>query len=464
MTTDLKPALGALVKPALAALCLALSLTGCAAEPSPASDAPAGIEKIQHIVVIYMENHSFDNLFGTFPGANGLANATAAPEQVDKAGAPYRALPQPINTNLKPPAADTRFAADLPNKPFDIAKYVPINQATGDLVHRYYQEQLQIDGGKMDKFAAWSDAAGLSMGYYDSSKTELWQYANRYVLADNFFHAALGGSFLNHFWVICACTPRFDNAPADLVAQIGANGELVKDGAVTPDGFAVNTLQPRYMPHAASIAPDHLLPPQDGVTIGDRLSAKGVTWAWYSGGWNDALAGHPDPLFQFHHQPFAYFKQFGDGTAAKKEHLQDETAMLAAIKSGTLPAVTFYKPVGAENQHPGYADVMTGDRKAVEVLRAIEQSPIWPNTVVVLTYDENGGYWDHVAPPKGDRWGPGIRVPTLVVSPFAKRGVVDHTPYDSTSILKLIEERYDLQALGARDAAANDLTNALNLQ
>src|SRR6266850_1570737 len=221
---------------------------------------------------------------------------------------------------------------------------------------------MQIDGGKMDKYAAISDAGGLVMSYYDGSSLPLWAYAKQYVLADNFFHAAFGGSFLNHFWLVCACTPKYPGAPADMVIPVGADGMPTKDVQVTADGFAVNTLQTSYQPHSAKITdPAKLLPPQDGVTIGDRLSEKGVTWAWYSGGWNDALAGKSDAQFQFHHQPFAYFKQFGDGTDARKEHLKDEADMLAAIGDGSLPAVVFWKPIGEENEHPGYANVTNGD-------------------------------------------------------------------------------------------------------
>jgi phospholipase C len=422
---------------------------------------PEGLKKIDHILVVYLENRSFDSLYGLFPGANGLAQAGGAAVQVDKDGKPYATLPAVMDTNRKPHDIDDRFPQDLPNKPFDIGKYVPIDQKTGGMVHRFYQEQQQIDGGKMDRFAAYSDGGGLVMGYYDASETQLWAYARKYTLADNFFHAAFGGSFLNHFYLVCACAPKFPNAPASMVVELDARGLLVKDGAITPDGYAVNTVQNSYQPHPVKVAdPAKLLPPQDGITIGDRLSEKGVSWAWYAGGWNDALAGKPDKLFQFHHQPFAYFKQFGDGTEAKKQHLKDEADMLAAIADGSLPAVSFWKPIGAENQHPGYATVTSGDQKVADVLKRLEHSPLWAKTAVIITYDENGGSWDHVPPPRIDRWGPGTRVPTLILSPFARKGFVDHTQYDTTSILKLIEERYDLQPLGTRDAAANDLTNA----
>src|SRR4051794_32143460 len=150
-------------------LCLLIGAGG------PAQAAPAN--PINHVVVIYLENHSFDNLYGLFPGANGIAKAGAKATQVDKAGASYATLPQPNNTNLKPAGPDPRFPANLPNKPFNIDQYVPQNQNTGDLVHRFYQEQMQIDGGKMDKFAAISDAAGLTMGYYDTARLPLYKYA-----------------------------------------------------------------------------------------------------------------------------------------------------------------------------------------------------------------------------------------------------------------------------------------------
>src|ERR1041384_5443085 len=128
-----------------------------------------GLQKLNHIVVIYQENWSFDSLYGHFPGANGLDNAAATTPQVDKSGTPYTVLPQPLNTSFSPAVPDPSFPADLPVAPFDATKFVGPNQQTGDLVHRYYQEQYQIDGGKMDRFVSESDAAGLVMSYYDAT-------------------------------------------------------------------------------------------------------------------------------------------------------------------------------------------------------------------------------------------------------------------------------------------------------
>ena len=126
-------------------------------------------------------------------------------------------------------------------------------------------------------------------------------------------------------------------------------------------------------------------------------------------------------------------------------------------------SVVFFKPIGEDNEHPGYATVASGEQHTADLIKMIERSPLWKDSVIVVTYDENGGLWDHVAPPKTDKWGPGTRVPTLIISPYAKKGFVDHTVYDTTSILKLIETRHHLEPLGSRDAGVADLTNALDL-
>ncbi len=428
-----------------------------------AQKSTAALDKIKHVVVIYQENRGFDSLYGKFPGANGLDNAGAAVNQIDKNGQPYSTLPQPMDTSQKPPAPDARFPSDMAVKPFDIGKYVAPDQKTGDLVHRYYQEQYQIDGGKMDKFVAWTDSGGLTMGYYDATNMPEGKMAQQYVLADNFFHAAFGGSFLNHFWLVCACTPTWPNAPAAKAAQLDANGMMIKDGSVTPDGYVVNTNFTINSPHPANITDTtQLVPNQTDPTIGDRLSEKGIDWAWYSGGWNDAVAGHANSLFMYHHQPFAFFANYADGTPGRAAHLKDESDFMSAVTNKTLPAVSFIKPLGPDNEHPGYASLAQGQQHVVDLVNDIKNSPYWADTAIIITYDENGGQWDHVAPPTVDRWGPGSRVPTLIISPYSKKGFVDHTQYDTTSILKFIEKRWNLAPLGSRDTAANDLTNAFN--
>jgi acid phosphatase len=220
------------------------------------------------------------------------------------------------------------------------------------------------------------------------------------------------------------------------------------------------------------------LPPQTQKTIGDTLSAKGIDWAWYAESWNDALADGMQPPtvarkviynavpgaanFQAHHQPFNYFSKYAPGTAERAKHLKDYSDLLAQIQADTLPPVAFYKPQGSHNEHPGYTDVLSGDEHIADLIAKIQASAIWKSTLIVIIYDENGGFWDHVAPPRGDRWGPGTRIPTIVIGPMVKKGYVDSTVYDTTSILKFITRRFELESLPGVRANVGDLTNAIN--
>ena len=382
-------------------------------------------------------------------------------------------------------------------------------------IHAYYHNIEQVNGGRNDMFAAMSTVGGYTMGYFDGSQMKLWQWAKEYTLADNFFMGAFGGSYLNHQWLICACTPVFKDAPEAMRAHLDGNGKLLKkpgspsanDGAVqtfdgglggqiTPDGYSVNTTQPPYQPSGVPPAADGdlkmadpkgtprlgaPLPPQTTKTIGDTLSAKGITWAWYGGGYNAALADGtraPDQPraviytakdgalnYQPHHQPFNYFARFAPGTADRAKHLKDGDDFVADIDAGKLPAVAFYKPTGKFNQHPSYTDLMSGDAHIADLLERLKRSPQWGRMLVVVTYDENGGFWDHVAPPSGagwaDRWGPSMRIPALIISPIAKRNHVDKTSYDTTSILKLITKKFGLEPLPGVREKAEDLTEAL---
>ena len=488
----------------LLAFGVAALAAGCATQPADP------LRRIEHVVVIYAENRSFDHLYGLFPGAEGIAQATAEQKtQLDHDGKPLQNLP-PVYEHGKP---SQRFAATLPNGPFRIDA-PPIDGSLSELLpspwHLYYQNREQINDGRNNRFVAMSNVGAWAMGYFDGSKMRLWKWAQDYTLADHFFQAAFGGSYLNHQWLVCACTPMDADAPASARAQLDADGRLKKkpsspasvmlgpvevfDGRLSPDGFVVNTAQPPYQPSGAPPAEGgdpqladpkrHPTPPFREKTIGDTLTARGVSWAWYAGAWNRALAdGTRDPkakrtviysrdadspIFQPHHQPFNYYARFAPGTADRARHLKDGDDLLRDIDRGTLPQVAFYKPTGRVNEHPSYTDVATGDAHLDDVLSRIRKSPLWEKTAVLVTYDENGGFWDHVPPPSGpgwgDRWGPGTRIPALVISPHAKRGYVDKTPYDTTSIIKFITRRFGLEPLPGVRANAGDLTNAFDLR
>ena len=257
----------------------------------------------------------------------------------------------------------------------------------------------------------------------------------------------------------------------------------MNDGNLTIDGqFAVNTTYGAQTPHPAGVAPAKLMLPINNVdssqpaytpTIGNRLDDAGVSWKWFSGGWSNAVAGNPDPLFQFHHQAFGYYAKYApfnaDGTlnpatTGPQAHLQDEQVFFTDLARGRLPSVSFIKPLGPDNEHPGYASLARGQQHVADLVSAVQHSPFWNNTVIVITYDENGGRWDHVpAPVMADSWGLGTRVPAIIVSPFTQGGVIDGNQYETVSILKLIERRFGLAPLSARDAnpAVSDLTSAL---
>jgi phospholipase C len=332
------------------------------------------------------------------------------------------------------------------------------------------------------------------------------QGAPNYVIADNFFQAAFGGSFLNHQYLIAAQARPWDTA--QLAVPAGKNSVLdaagfpnksyplykpdpsvaYNDGPLTQacgqpstvpgfacGNYAVNTMQPSWQPSAGG---SNVLPGINDVdpskpfyetNIGDELSAKNVSWNWYAGGWNDADAGHPDPLFQYHHQPFNYFQNYAPGMPGRV-HLKDEADFLAAAIAGTLPAVSFVKPIGAENEHPGYASTDNGENHLVDLLKTILGGPDGQDTLVVVTYDEFGGQWDHVAAPgqgpnaadgPSDQFGPSTRVPALIIGGSFTKSGVDHQAHDTTSILASLERTYGLTPPTSRDASVTDLRHAL---
>jgi phospholipase C len=446
-----------------------------------AGDGGATLASVNHFVVIYMENHSFDNLYGEFPGADGLAVATSPTQNDGLDGGAYATLPLPL---IADGSVEPGFTgATLSNAPFAIDDYVAADAATRDLHHIFFTEQFQINGGKMDQFVHWSDARGLSMGHYRTMNLPVPNEAKNWTVCDHFHHAAFGGSFLNHQFLIAAQAPVWDTSAKPLPPEASAVDDPTKINPGAGEGFLwtdtststpylVNTSFSVNSPHPYfSPAADELVPSLKAATIGDRLTAASLDWAWYAGGWNDAMAYSNDagvgdaggtPIeenFQYHHQPFVYYANYADGQPGRS-HLKDESDFLAAAQAGSLPAVSFVKPVGLENEHPGYTDLLDGDQHLLMLIQAVKASPNWKDTAIIVTYDEHGGFWDHVAPPAGDKWGPGSRVPTIVISPFAKKGYVDHTQYTTLSILATIEKRFGLQPLTARDQSATAMMAA----
>jgi acid phosphatase len=535
---------------------LAAMFVAALALPATAQAKRGPMDRVKHMVVIYEENHSFDNLYGGWEGVDGLGDADAAhTTQVSQGGQPFECLQQDDVNLTSPPLSVTctnttggAFQSHFANEPFMIDDYIAPEDTTcpapgefaangklkgtglpggctRDLVHRYYQEQYQLNGGAQNRYMTGSDAVGLSMGVYRTRELPIYEYLHsrghpHYAIADRFFQAAFGGSFLNHQWLIAAATPTDPNAPSDAHAIVDRNGmptsyplyaapDPVRDSGTaftqacpgragfTCGDYAVNTIQPSYQPYSSPTALK--LAPQTAPTIGDRLSDKGIDWAWYSGGWSNAngdvgapgwtngntpgtctdtdtasgavYPNCPDKLFQYHHQPFNYFASFAPGTEMRKQHLRDEVELEGLISGSNrqceLKQVSLLKPIGAENEHPGYASEHTGSDHLVDLLKGIEGSKCAKNTMVVVTYDEFGGQWDHIPPPgqgsttpgPSDDMGPGTRIPALVLAPgLHGNAVVDHASHDTTSIMATIEHRYGLKPVSTRDAAVQDLS------
>ena len=539
---------------------LIASLTAAA----PAAHA-ASMADFKHIVVIYQENHSFDNLYGQWGSVNGEpvnGPANAKPlrtKQVRQDNTTrYQCLLQ-LDVNLTSPSplattcTDTtgaQFQSHFTNGPFFIDNYIAatdvtcpkpgqfsangfakgdtVHAVTGgctrDIVHRFYSEQYQINGGLQNRYVTGSDASGLAMGAYDTTKLPIYTYlhgagAPKYVIGDSFYQAAFGGSFLNHQFLVAGAAPLWTGAVHDGTANdfhsvLDSNNMAVSTPLYTPTGtvkdsmmtqacpgggttapnglacgdYAVNTTQPFSQPFSPNTAANRRLPPLTNPTIGDSLSAQNVDWAWYSGGWSNATgnvggpgwtngsngtsctdpnanpaAGYPlcpDFNFQFHHQAFNYFANFAIGTAARTAHLKDEAEFFQAAQNGTLKPVSFIKALGEENEHPGYASESQGSSHLVDLIQAVMNGPQANDTLIVITYDEFGGQWDHVPPPPHNRngaraaaadvWGPGTRIPVLLVSKSFTHGGVSHEDFDTTSIIKMIERKYRLPTILTR--------------
>jgi phospholipase C len=505
---------------AAAALIILHSTSLLAGPPDDRKHSEDAVKKINHIIVIYQENWSFDSLYGQYPGANGYAFGFDTLPQYDvTASPPYSQLiyktPRPLNGG-----PDRQFPASVDGNlgwwvnsnvalsliPYDFTNYIAGDAKTGDIVHRFYHEQLQIDNGvletklgDLDKFVTWSDNPGLVLSYLDATNLPEGQLAQKYTLCDNFFHSAYGGSFLNHQFLIAANAPQWTQPiPTGWRSSYDPNTKTLQDNQLTFDGkYGVNTIQPLLAPFSNNTPTSKRLlinntdPSQPGYmpNIGNLLDNAGVSWKWYAGGWNAALqnnlnaANDPNIIFQFHHQAFAYTTKYAPfataptsnytstpplnpNTTGPKAHLQDESQFLADLQNNNLPAVVFIKPAGHDNEHPGYTDEVNGQQHVADLVSAVQNSQAWNDSAIIITYDENGGRWDHVPPPvRNDGWGTGVRVPAIIVSPFARNGFIDHRQYETVSILKLIEFRFNLPTLAQRDAdpAVNDLVDAFAL-
>jgi phospholipase C len=401
---------------------------------------------IQHIVFIIQENHSFDNYFGTYPGANGLTPNTSIPVNLTdtKMGfvSPYHldaTVPVSIvGDELPPGVADPEeLIADTNDS---VSPYHLINESIGrDLSHSWKVAHEAYDGGKMDGFVT-AEGSNLTMGYCDRSDIPYyWDYADNYVLDDNFFSSEMGPSFPNHLYIAAGT-----NEPTNLTATWILNSGIINNpGSVQGIDLTWSTLA-------------------------QELSGAGMSWRWYDG---DANAIAPTiwnvlPLFD-------YFQTHPNELSA---HVKNTQNFVTDVQDNSLPAVSWIIPgawhpptlpsvfsSSSVSEHPP-ARCDCGMDYVAYLVNQVMQSPAWNSTAIIITWDDYGGFYDHVAPPQVDSYGEGFRVPTLVISPWAKHHYVDHTQYEFASLLKLAEHNFNLPTVNpwGRDVAANDMMNSFN--
>ncbi len=367
------------------------------ATPTPATSATApvtpanGAAKIQHVIIILKENHTFDNYFGQFPGAEGATQV-------------------PINgTPQAPPRA--------PDRP------------PRDISHTFTSTHLAYDGGKMDQFQKVNGAntGGFPLTFMQYTGDDLpayWTYAKQFVLYDHYFTSMLGPSSPNHLYTIAASS-------GGIIGN--ARGAAAYNQVCSSPGATVDILSPDGQQISGPACVD--IP-----SLPNELATKGITWKGYN------------------YYAMSYLHRVWDDPALSK-NLVNESQFITDVQSGTLPTIAWL--AGDRSEHPTKS-VCDGENWTVEQINAVMNSPYWNSSLIILSWDDWGGFYDHVAPPQIDQFGLGFRVPAIIISPYAKTNVIDHRQAEHSSIPKTIETLFGVPSLTSRDAQANDLLDALD--
>jgi len=535
----------------------ALYLTGCGSTgygpagtlnnptaPTPVSVPPS--TAIQHIVVIFGENISFDHYFGTYPNAANTGGTTFTATSGTPVPNNYISNPSLLTANPNLTAANGTSAAN----PFRLG---PGQAGTNDQNHNYGPEQAAFDGGKMDLFpvsvgvadttaqvteTAAPGIAGttaLNMGYYDGNTvTAMWNYAQHYALNDHSFGTTFGASTQGAINLVSGQT----------------NGAIASSGAaggVVPDGSGGFTLVSDEDPTGDVCSSATATVQMTGKNIGDLLNTAKLTWGFFAGGFNLSIpgpavpgaavggglgctAGETTPASRYsgavnipgnplkadyipHHEPFQYYAStanpthirpasgvaFGavaDTGATTANHQYDSLDFPTALASNALPAVSFIKAPGIQDGHGGYSDPLDEQTFVVSTINAIEASPYWSTTAIIIAYDDSDGWYDHLhniingsqttadvtttgavcsvpavftgvatSNPVQGRCGFGPRLPLMVISPWAKANSIDSTVTDQSSVTRFIEDIFlSSQRIGngSSDATAGTLMNMFN--
>jgi phospholipase C len=472
------------VLPVLLAIAAA---TAAASTHAGRNDGPNTTTPIKHLVVIFQENVSFDHYFATYPVAEnpaGEPSFDAAPDT-------------PAVNGLN----DSLLAPNNPNsvQPFRLDR---TQFETADQDHDYTDEQKAYDSGLMDQFVEkvghgagpGGEPGGQVMGYFDGNTvTALWNYAQHFAMSDNSFSTTFGPSTPGALNLISGQTHGFS---ADGNAVPATSSTVIGDPQPTGDMCDTRDTSTSIDAH--------------NQNVGDLLNAKKITWGWFQGGFDNCAQAHANMAgvvrkdYIPHHEPFQYFASTANpqhlppssvakiGQTDQANHQYDLTDFWAALDAGNMPAVSFLKAPAYQDGHAGYSDPLDEQVFLVNTINTLERSKFWNDTAVVILYDDSDGWYDHQMSPIAnqsegvsgndvltgascgaradvqhtlggyqDRCGYGPRQPLLVISPFAKSNFVDHTVTDQTSVLRFIEDNWQIGRIGnfSFDTKAGSLSN-----
>ncbi len=359
-----------------------------------------GLQRIQHIVFIIKENRTFDNYFGTFPGADGATTGV-------------------IHTG----------------------EVIPLSRQpdmTHDIGHSFYDAVTAINGGAMNQFDLISEGEDLSgySQYLEEDIPNYWAYARYFTLADQMFSSLAGPSFPNHLYTVAAQSGGAISNP-NLGEIWGCDAQQNTRVQVLNEDGTISLVYPCF----------------DFTTLADRLEEGGISWKYYAPGIGQSgfIWSSLDAISHIRFSPLW------------EENVVSDTQFVVDALNGDLPSVSWIVTGEGKSEHPP-ASTCIGENWTVEQLNALMQGPLWSSTALFLTWDDFGGFYDHVPPPEVDRFGFGPRVPLLIISPYARHGHISHAVYEFSSLLKFVERRFGLAPLGDRDQAANDLLDSFDFE
>jgi phospholipase C len=377
----------------------ALTVASPATARPAATPTPSPQSVIKHVVVIVQENRSFDNIYSGFPGADSATSGTTSSgKTVQLQPISFLTLPDPDHSHL-------------------------------NFLREYAGGHLYFDRSTMDSPEA--PPPNLVYSYVDRSETvPYWTLAQQWSLADRMFQSNSGPSFPAHLYLIGGQSLGAAENPARFPWGCDAPGNSV---AVLDDGGD----------ETAATAPCFEM-----QTLADLLDAKSLSWKYYAPRFGDGSTGYQWSAYDA-------IQHIRNGPHWNSEIISPETTILSDVAAGNLPAVTWVVPSFQNSDHGGGGK--TGPEWVASITNAIGNSPLWKNTAILVTWDDWGGWFDHVVPPQLDKMGLGFRVPLIVISPYAKQGYVSHVNHEFGSILRFTEEVFNLGSLGGVDARSDDL-------